>query len=245
MAVLPDELWRRILEIGAIDNSPNILNYKDLCSLSITCRTLKRLSGEDFVWFSFLSSDFSQSRIQSSSAKAQYKSCFERDKEKKALAHKRAVLRIESRIAESSRRVSELRSSLRKEVERLKAAALELSNLRNVRQASVALNVWQPEIVRGRQRQIVEQCTVDVKSRTSALDMEVKLCKQQIAAFDKARRDEKSRLQAAKEQLASVMYHPLRDYNLLSSSSCSRSDESNSKKKKLKTSNLCKETSHK
>lgn len=244
MAVLPDELWRRILEIGAIENSPNLLNYKDLCSLSITCRTLKRLSGEDFIWSSFLSSDFSQSRIQSSSAKPQYKSCFERDKEKKALAHKRAVLRIESRIAEHSRRISELRSSLRKEVDRLKAAALELSNLRNVRQASVALNVWQPEIVRGRQRQIVEQCTVNVMSRTSALDMEVKLCKQQIAAFEKARRDEKSRLQAAKEQLASVKYHPLRDYNLPNNSSCSRGDECTSKKKKLKTSNLCKETSH-
>lgn len=73
MAVLPDELWRRILEIGAIENSPNLLNFKDLCSLSITCRTLKRLSGEDFIWSSFLSSDFSQSRIQSSSAKFQYK----------------------------------------------------------------------------------------------------------------------------------------------------------------------------
>lgn len=49
------------------------------------------------------------------------------------MAHKRAVLRIESRIAEHSRRISELRSSLGKEVERLIAAASELSNLRNVR----------------------------------------------------------------------------------------------------------------
>lgn len=50
----------------------------------------------------------------------------------------------------------------------------------------MALNVWQPEVVRGRQKQIVEQCVVNVDSRISALDMELKLCKQQIAGYDKA-----------------------------------------------------------
>ncbi|XP_017255462.1 F-box protein SKIP24 [Daucus carota subsp. sativus] len=235
MAVLPDELWRRILEIGALENTPNLLNYRDFCSLSISCRTLNRLSSEDSYWSSFLASDFPQYPVPHSSAKSLYKLCFKRDKEKKVLAHKRAVLRMESRIAEHSRRISELESLLGKEVMRLKAAASELSNLRNVKQASVALNVWQPEIVRGRQKQIIEQCTVNVKSRISALDMEVKLCKQQIATFDKAHRDETSRLHAAKELLASLTYHPLRDCNLPSSSSCSRADECNSRKKKMKT----------
>lgn len=53
-------------------------------------------------------------------------------------------------------------------------------------QASVALNVWQPEVVRGRQKQMVEQCVVPVESRVHALDMEVKLCNQQLQVFDKA-----------------------------------------------------------
>lgn len=56
----------------------------------------------------------------------------------------------------------------------------------HLREATVALNVWQPEVIRGRQKQIVEQCSVSVDSRSRALDMELKLCKQQIAIFQKA-----------------------------------------------------------
>lgn len=50
----------------------------------------------------------------------------------------------------------------------------------------MALNVWQPEVVRGSQRQIVEQCAVPMEPRLSALKMEVRVCKQQIAIFEKA-----------------------------------------------------------
>lgn len=55
-----------------------------------------------------------------------------------------------------------------------------------LREATVALNVWQPEVIRARQKQIVEQCSVSVDSRYRTLDMELKLCKQQIAIFRKA-----------------------------------------------------------
>lgn len=55
-----------------------------------------------------------------------------------------------------------------------------------IRQASVALNVWQPEVVRGRQKQIVEQCDVPAESRIIALEMELRLCKKQITVYDKA-----------------------------------------------------------
>lgn len=50
----------------------------------------------------------------------------------------------------------------------------------------MALNVWQPEVVRGRQKQIVEQCTVPVESRLNALRMEARVCKKQIETFKKA-----------------------------------------------------------
>lgn len=53
------------------------------------------------------------------------------------------------------------------------------------REATVALNVWQPAIIRGREKQIVEQCNVSVDSRSRTLEMELKLCKQQIAIFQK------------------------------------------------------------
>lgn len=57
---------------------------------------------------------------------------------------------------------------------------------RDRREASVALKVWQPEVIRGRQKQIVEQCVVPVESRVHALQMELRLCKQQISGFEKA-----------------------------------------------------------
>ncbi|KAL2242530.1 UNVERIFIED_CONTAM: F-box protein SKIP24 [Sesamum indicum] len=48
-------------------------------------------------------------------------------------------------------------------------------------QASVALNVWQPEIIWGSQRQMIQQSNVPVDFRFYALEMELSLCKQQIA----------------------------------------------------------------
>ena len=112
------------------------------------------------------------------------------------------------------------------------------------REATVALNVWQPEVIRARQKQIVEQCSVSVDSRLRTLDMELKLCKQQIAIFQKAlvsfecgniiflsvknynfnflyclpQKDEKKRLELAKEELTSLKYHPLKDHKSMNSS---------------------------
>ncbi len=128
------------------------------------------------------------------------------------------------------------------------------------RQASVALNVWQPEVIRGRQKEIVEQCIVPFESRIHALEMELRLCKQQILGFEKAhvsvilslssrhyfvsfrvrclwcfcmfyeQKDEKRRLDTAKEELVSMKYHPLRDYTLINGGE----NESKIKRKKLK-----------
>ncbi|KAM7500470.1 hypothetical protein LguiA_024884 [Lonicera macranthoides] len=233
MSYLPDELWRRILEIGITGTCSNLV-YKDLCSLSITCRRFKRLSADNSLWSSLLSSDFPSSTSSippDSSFKSLYKFRFERDKERKLLAHRRTVLRVESRIAEHSRKIQEIQRGLAVESEKFNSTLLELSNLRRVRQASTALNVWQPEVIRSRQKQIVEQSVVPADYRIHALEMELKLSKQQIAGFDKAHTDEKRRLDASKEQLASVKYHPLRDYNLTSSSVGERSVKRKKSKK--------------
>ncbi|TYH34380.1 hypothetical protein ES332_D13G124300v1 [Gossypium tomentosum] len=199
---LPDELWRKILEIGIKASN---FTFKDLCCVSICSRRLHRLSNEDLLWF-------------------------EREKERKLWAHKRAVLRKESQVSEHLRKLREIEVRLREERNKLNSALLELSNLHKVSQASVALNVWQPEVVRGRQKQMVEQCVVPVESRVHALDMEVKLCNQQLQVFDKAYRDEKRRLDTAKEELKSMKYHPLRDYTL----SSTENQENRKKRKKLK-----------
>nr|GME05865.1 F-box protein SKIP24 [Ipomoea batatas] len=219
---LPDELWRRILETGIHLSN---LSYRDLCCISITCRRLNRISGEDFLWYSLLSSDFPQPHHNdpspastSSKKKSLYKIRYERDRERKRLAHRRAVLRMESEVAEHRRKIQELELQLAEEKEKMKSAVVELSNLRRVRQASVALNVWQPDVIRGRQKQVVEQCNVPVDSRINSTEMELRLCRQQIEGFDKALRVEVRRLEAAKEKLASVKYHPLQDNNLALSS---------------------------
>ncbi|KAJ4970562.1 hypothetical protein NE237_003661 [Protea cynaroides] len=233
MSFLPGEIWRRILDLG-IENSK--LNYKDLCSISISCRRFNRLSGEDALWSTLLSLDFphkvgaSSSTSLNSSSKTLYKIRFEKDKASKLAAHRRAVLRMESQVAVYVKSLKDLRLRLMGENERMKAVVQELTNFEKVRQASVALNVWQPEIIRGRQKQVVEQNGVPIDSRITALKMELRLCKQQIAAFDKAYKNQQWRLDASKEQLSSLKYHPLRDYKLTGTGR----DECNMKLKKLK-----------
>ncbi|XP_050226167.1 F-box protein SKIP24 isoform X2 [Mercurialis annua] len=195
MSGLPDELWRQILEIG-IKNSK--FCYKDLCCISISCRCLRRLSGEDSLWSHLLSTDFPPPQQQknpnpnpnsincTSTAKSTYQIKFEKERDKKVLAHKRAVLRKECELYEKKRKLREIEKSLCQESEKMKVTAKELSNLHKIRQASVALNVWQPEVVRGKQKQMVEQCSVSVESRVHSLEMELKLCEQQISGFFKA-----------------------------------------------------------
>lgn len=246
MCTLPEELWRRILEIGVIESS--CLNFKDLCCLSITCRRLNRLSSEDSLWSSLFSSDFkphpaltnrassAASSSSPTSCKFIYKIRYEREKEQKLWAHRRVVLRIESEIAISSMKIRAIEAQCTEEGERMKAAAAELSNLHKVRHASVALKVWQPEIVRGKQKKLVEQHDVPVESRISALEMELRLSKQQFAGYNRALKAEKGRLEAAKEKLVSVKYHPLSESSLTSSkssSTSSRIDEDNKRRKKM------------
>ncbi|XP_031251768.1 F-box protein SKIP24-like isoform X2 [Pistacia vera] len=229
---LPDELWRKILETGIGSSS---FTFKDLCCLSMSCRRLHRLSGEDSFWSHLLSSDFdnSSSSSQATSIKSSYKIRFEKDRERKLAAHRRAVLRKESQVAENLRKIREIERKLREETDKMKSTVAELSNLRRVRQASVALNVWQPEVVRGKQKQIVEQCVIPVESRLHSLEMELRLCKQQIAGFDNAYREQKQRLEKAKEELGSMKYHPLREYKFTSS----EDNECNLMRQKLKTNN--------
>ncbi|KAJ0753995.1 putative F-box-like domain superfamily protein [Helianthus annuus] len=211
---LPDELWRWILELGV---NTSCLTYKDLCCISMSCRRLNRLSKEGVLWSKLLSFDFPahvSSSTDRQSPKSIYQIRFEKDKVKKLLAERRAVLRIESRIHEHTRKLHEIEGRLVDENEKLKAAIDELKGLRRVKEASTALKVWQPEIIHSRQKQIVENCSVPVGFRINALEMEIKLCRQHISGFLRARKDEKDRLEAAKERLSKVKYHPLQSFGL-------------------------------
>ncbi|CAA7053307.1 unnamed protein product [Microthlaspi erraticum] len=231
---IPDELWRKILEIGVKSST---FSYKDLCCISISSRRLCRLSCDDSLWLLLLFHDF-PSHIDSSSSSSQsptkfiYRTRFEREKERKVAAHRRALLRKESVVSELGRRIRELETRLSEEAERFQGASMEFSNLQRIRQASVALNVWQPEVVRGRQKQMVEQNAVPVAGRLRALEMEMKLCKQQIMGVNRSLREVKKRFDIAGKEVESMTYHPLRDYKLIRSGD----QVSNAKRKKLKTS---------
>ncbi|MQL77818.1 hypothetical protein Taro_010218 [Colocasia esculenta] len=222
MSGLPDELWLKIMEAGIRGGA---LAYRDLCCLSIACRRLRRLSEDDGLWSALLVLDFppddracsSASALSSSSSsqstrlssKAVYKTRFERQRARKQAAWRLAVLREESQVAEHARKIEDLRSLIDREQEKLKAASTELRDLERVRRASVAMNIWQPEVVRSSQRQLVEQSIVPVESRVSALEMELKLCKQQITVYSKAYSNHKRKLDERKEAVASLKYHPI------------------------------------
>ncbi|KAG6414399.1 hypothetical protein SASPL_127121 [Salvia splendens] len=137
---------------------------------------------------------------------------YEKDRDKKRLAHRRAFLRIESEIAVHSRKIREIKLRSLEEKKKMDEAVGELINLHRIRRrASVALNVWQPEMIRSRQREMVQQTNVPVHVRINALEMEVSFCKQQIAAFERAIQFREKRRRAAEEELDSVKYHPLQD----------------------------------
>ncbi|KAL8250958.1 hypothetical protein R6Q59_034651 [Mikania micrantha] len=221
---LPDELWRWILELGV---ETSCLTYKDLCCLSMSCRRLNRLSKEDVLWLKLLSFDFPTHPSSSSSSikqshKSIYQIRFEKDKVKKLLAERRVVLRIESQIHEHTRKLHTIEVQLEDENAKIKAAIDELKRLRTVKEASTALKVWQPEIIHTRQKQIVENCSVPVDFRINALEMEIKLCKQNMSGFLKAREEENKRLEAAKERLSKVKYHPLQSFDVENESRHSR-----------------------
>lgn len=174
------------MEIGI---ETKTLDYRNLCCLSIASRRLRRIAGEDCLWTRLLLSDFPSSGDLSrtgSSVKSLYKFRYEKDRELKRLAHRRAVLRIESEIAERLRKIREIELQCYEEKEKLNKTVAELVNLQKARQASVALKVWQPEIIRGKQKQLVHHSNVPVDVRINALEMELRLCKQQIAGFEKA-----------------------------------------------------------
>uniref|UniRef100_A0ACD5VVV0 Uncharacterized protein n=6 Tax=Avena sativa TaxID=4498 RepID=A0ACD5VVV0_AVESA len=228
---LPDELWARILELGAASAA---LGFRDLCCLAIASRRLRRLSLHPSLWSDLLSRDFpSQSQPSSSSQqqldpKSLYKTKFERHKIRMAEARRRAVYEVEGRLLACRKRLTDLEQSMCAEGDRMKATAQELDNLERVRRASVALTVWQPQVVRGRQKQLVQQCTVPVDSRLSDLHMELKVCKQQVATYKNVYNKEKLKLNEYEEALRRAKYHPVQNHT------SSTVNEPQAKRKRLK-----------
>ena len=58
---------------------------------------------------------------------------FERDKERRVAAYRRALLRKESQVAEHSRRLRDIETRVGQETTKMRETIAELSNLRRVR----------------------------------------------------------------------------------------------------------------
>eukprot|EP01018_Ginkgo_biloba_P038663 Gb_19944 [translate_table: standard] len=183
MAALPDEIWTRIMEAGI---QQNLLNYRDLSSIAISSRRLCRLSKQDCLWKFLWSQDFPSDARQGGllkNVKLLYKSKFERVKSVKIAAHKRSILRVQSQAHVLEKECKNLEVLAQQEKGKMNATLLELKNLERARQSSVALKVWQPQIVRTRQHSVLEQSPIHTDSRIHALKMEMGVCKERIVRF--------------------------------------------------------------
>ncbi|KAH7295690.1 hypothetical protein KP509_27G060900 [Ceratopteris richardii] len=191
MACLPDEVWIEALQLGV---RARILDHRDLCSLSIVSRRLNRLSSLSFLWKPLFEREFSQGESSTNITapsdlsvtlkqwdyKSQYKLRWGKVKAAKALAHKRRVLRIQSDVAVLEKECKDLEREMQAEKIKLSNILTELQTLEQARRSSVALKLWQPEIVRLVQEQVVRQQPIDPQFRHYSLEMEAKVCREEI-----------------------------------------------------------------
>ncbi|XP_057823967.1 F-box protein SKIP24 isoform X1 [Cryptomeria japonica] len=209
MSAIPDEIWMQIMDIGV---QRNILNYRDLSSLAISSRRLCRLSNHSFLWELLWTKDFPSDSIPESltkDLKSLYKQKFERVKSTKIAAHKRSVLRVQSQALVLERECKDLGTLLNGERRRLNSTLSELKNIERARQSSVALKIWQPEIIHTRQQDVVEQTPVRTDSRIHSLKMEIAVCKERIERFSRSICEKNSLMERVKSKLESLQYKPL------------------------------------
>ncbi|KAL5547293.1 hypothetical protein UlMin_006980 [Ulmus minor] len=152
MSTLPDELWKKILEIGVETRG---FTHMELCSLSVTSCDLYRLSEDDHLWCHLLSTDFpdKSTHLPAESSKAANRSWFVLEKLKSLIAKKREA-------QQHSKNVEEFENLLKEKSQKLWSMLTEISR-------------WQPEAVRAKHPQIVNNSVLLVEPRIDALEVEL------------------------------------------------------------------------
>ncbi|MCO5555141.1 hypothetical protein L7F22_008683 [Adiantum nelumboides] len=133
MACLPDEVWTEALQAGV---RAGVLDYRDLCSLSIASRTLNRLSSLPCLWKPLFQRDFPPKHIAAkpqSDYKAEYKARFEKIKAAKVAAHRRRLLRFQSEGAALEKECQDFERQIQKEKSNLSKILVELKSLEQAR----------------------------------------------------------------------------------------------------------------
>ncbi|KAJ7564227.1 hypothetical protein O6H91_02G008300 [Diphasiastrum complanatum] len=237
---LPDELWIQVFTAGV---ESAILDYRDVCSLSIVCRRLWRLTNLDCTWQILLSRDFNSSSTcqnlyvlpttkqpeKEPTCKLMYRSRFEKDRAMKMAAHKRRVLRAQSQVAVLINECHHFQQLLFDEKQKLLSSAKRLCDAERARRSSVALKVWQPQVIRNRQEQVVEQQAMDFNFLENELQMEVCVCKERIERFSRSLLKNQM-LEKTRGELEALTYRPVQDGQL----DLEASDMQSYKKKKFR-----------
>ncbi|XP_024526335.1 F-box protein SKIP24 [Selaginella moellendorffii] len=212
---LPDELWQRVI-LGAVERSR--LDYRDVCLISMACRALRRVSELDCIWRLLwdqeLGSSSSMTEGETAVAwKRRFATRYGRIKLSRQNDYNRRMLRIQSQILLLQREYKTLARDFVLEKRRVALASRELIRADNARQASTALQIWQPQAVRTRHQQVIQQQQlVDPDSHRHNLEMEVKVCREQMQRLQRNLNSNRTKLARAEEELRLLNYHPTKEW---------------------------------
>ncbi|CAM6059714.1 unnamed protein product [Sphagnum tenellum] len=230
MGCLPDEIWTEVLKSGV---ERRVLDYRDLCILALVCRCLRRLSSLDSLWHLACQNDFGNPEGEAAAAdavvvvpaavsatlapgkrrvarncKLLYSARFEKIRNAKLAARRRQILRVESHLAVLKKQAKQFHARFLDERSKLSQTVAELKNLEHGRQAEVAVQVWQPQAVRARHQEMLEQQPVNAIAQQRSLQMEVKVCRERIRQFALSRDAAKAMMESTAKELEILKFNP-------------------------------------
>lgn len=232
MASLPDELWTKILGMGV---EKQVLDYRDLCSLAFVCRRIRRISSLECMWRPLWERDQAElgggtsTRNSVSEARKDneiksfrdlYRIRFEKVRAAKMAAHKRRVLRMESQVAVLQKEAQQYQLAIEVERNKLSASVAELKRFELACRSSIALQIWQPQAVRSRHHEVLQQESVNVGVRQRSLQMEINVCRERVQQFEKSLQAKRSAIEKSKRELEGLTFNPSRKLH-----DCSTIDE--------------------
>ncbi|KAG0607782.1 hypothetical protein M758_8G054400 [Ceratodon purpureus] len=135
---------------------------------------------------------------------------FEKVRAAKMAAHRRRVLRVESQVAVLQKEAQQYQLAIEVERKKLVASVAELKSFELARRSAVAIQVWQPQAVRARQQEVLEQQSVNVGARQRSLQMEINVCRERVQQFEKSLQAKRSAIEKSRRELEALTFNPSR-----------------------------------
>lgn len=118
--------------------------------------------------------------------KEKYRIRYERERNARAAAHCRQVLRAKSRVAILENDIRALEHKLAEELKNLRTAAALAKVVDRSRQAKMALKVWQPSVATRWQQQLVEQMPSSEVAQIETVRQEMAVAREGIQRYKKS-----------------------------------------------------------